>query len=233
MIDFHSHILPGMDDGSRSSEESLRMLTALKEQGINTVALTSHFYAKHEDPHRFLERRAHCFSHLQKQMTEDLPQVRLGAEVLYYNGVSHMSNLSQLCLEGTRLLLLEMPFSRWSDYTVSEVLDLHNSGEVVVMLAHIERYLAWQKEKVWDQLLQNGVLMQSNAEFFFTPMVRRKAVHMLEQNRIHCLGTDCHNMTTRGVHMDSALEVIEKHLGKESAERLKQQSEMLLRECSL
>ena len=56
-VDFHSHILPGVDDGSRSVEESLEMLRAVARQGIGTVVATPPFYANHDTPERFLRRR--------------------------------------------------------------------------------------------------------------------------------------------------------------------------------
>ena len=231
MVDFHTHILPRMDDGSRSSADSIRMLTALKKQGMNTVCLTPHYYGTEESPEQFLQRRQESYAHLKEKLPADMPQLRLGAEVKYYHGVSRMEQLPQLRLEGTRLLLLEMPFSRWNDYAVSEVLELQTAGMATVMLAHIERYLPWQSRKTWDRLLEGGVLMQSNAEFFFTPVVRAQAVKMCRQGRIHFLGTDTHNLTTRGPHMDLALQTIEKRLGLNAAEQLKANSDRLMREC--
>lgn len=233
MIDFHSHILPHMDDGSHSVEESLCMLTSLKKQGVDTVALTPHFYAKDEPPQRFLSRRKASLEELRGQLTPECPEVLVGAEVLYYSGISHLERLPELTLEGSRLLLLEMPFAKWSDYQVDEVIDIHRNGEVAVMMAHVERYLALQSKSVWERLLTNDVIMQTNAEFFFAPVVRRQAVRMLRQGRVHFLGTDCHNMTTRGPHMDLALNAIEKHLGAGAVKLLEQRSECLLREMSL
>ena len=56
MIDFHSHILPGIDDGSKSTEESLEMLDMLRAQGVVTVAATPHFYARENTPEVFLQK---------------------------------------------------------------------------------------------------------------------------------------------------------------------------------
>jgi len=233
MVDYHTHILPHMDDGSRSSADSIRMLSALKEQGMDTVCLTPHFYAGAESPDCFLQRRQEAYTHLLENLPTDMPRLLLGAEVKYYPGVSRMEQLPRLFLEGTNLLLLEMPFSHWSDYTVSEVLALQNNRGATVMLAHIERYLAWQGHKTWERLLDGGVLMQSNAEFFFTPVVRNQAVRMYRQGRIHFLGTDTHNLTTRGAHMDLALQVMEKRLGADTVAQLKENSDRLIKDCGV
>ena len=218
MIDFHSHILPGIDDGSQRVQDSLEMLRRLGMQGVDTVVLTPHFYADRNSVEQFLARRQGAFDRLQKALPNDVPQLLLGAEVLYYPGISRLELLKKLCMEGTNVLLLEMPFSRWSEYEVREVCEMASGGDVTVLLAHIERYLAFQKQEVWERLLDCGVLMQSNAEFFLAPVLRRRALQLLRKDRIHVLGTDTHNLTTRAPHMDAAMAYIKKHLGAEYGE---------------
>lgn len=220
MIDFHSHILPHMDDGSGSTEESLQMLQCLAGQGIETVAATPHFYPAHRSPAEFLERRDAAWQHLAQHLTPELPEIRLGAETLYFPGFGRMEQLPQLCIAGTSLFLLEMPAGTWSDYMVQEVIDLSRSGSVTVLMAHIERYLPAQKKGVWDKLLENGVLMQCNAEFFLPLATRRHAARMLREGRIHLLGSDCHNTADRAPHMAEALQNIRRYAGDETAEKL-------------
>jgi protein-tyrosine phosphatase len=219
MIDFHSHILPGIDDGSRDPEESRRMLEALTKQGVDLVALTSHYYASRNTPEQFLERRAAALERLRPVLTEDMPELRLGAEVLYFRGITRMEALPRLRLEGTRLLLLEMPFAAWSDGEVREVVDLCHDPEFVVLLAHIERYLKFQKASVWDRLLEEGAVMQCNATFLLPLLQQRKAVSMIREGRIHVMGSDCHNMTSRPPKMSDALAVLRKRLGQKETER--------------
>lgn len=213
MVDFHSHVLPQMDDGSQSLEESLSLLRMLAEQGVDLVAATSHFYADRESPERFLSRRAEAGEKLRSGMTPDLPAVRLGAEVAYFPGVSRIRELSSLLLEGTRLLLLEMPMGHWGQYAVSEVMELSCSGAWTVVLAHIDRYLPMQKADVWESLLENGVLMQVNASFFLSRRTCGKALRMLRNGRIHWIGSDCHNLTARPPQIGEASEVIRRKLG--------------------
>ncbi len=213
MVDFHSHVLPQMDDGSRNLEESLSLLRMLAEQGVDLAAATPHFYANRESPERFLERRAEANEKLKSGMTPDLPDVRLGAEVAYFPGVSRIGELPGLMLEGTDLLLLEMPMERWEQYAVREVLELSCSGTWTVVLAHIERYLAMQRTSVWESLLDNDVQMQVNASFFLSRRTCGKALRMLRDGRIHWLGSDCHNLTARPPRIGEASEVIRRKLG--------------------
>ena len=228
MIDFHSHILPGIDDGSKSVDMSLQMLRALCEQGVDTVCATSHFYATQRSPARFLQRRGEAYEALKAALPEGGPDIRLGAEVLYFPGISHMAELPQLCLEGTKLLLLEMPFESWSDYMIREVDELARASEFRLVLAHIERYYSEQPLSVWDSFLENGILMQANASFFLSFPGRRKALRLLKEGRIHLLGSDCHNMTGRAPRMGEAETVIRRRLGETTVQEIDELGRFLL-----
>ena len=99
MVDFHTHILPKIDDGSKSVEESLAMLRSEWEQGIQEVVLTPHFYPQMDDPREFLARRQASFERLQAAMGEEaLPKLRLGAEVYFYYGMSNSEILKELVI---------------------------------------------------------------------------------------------------------------------------------------
>lgn len=208
MIDFHSHILPGMDDGSRNVKESLQMLDASARQGITYIAATPHFIPSESSLEDFLRCRQRAFSQLKDVWNPTFPRILLGAEVFYFDGMSRVEQMKVLCIEGTALLLLEMPSRTWTERMVREVAALQNRSDLNVLLAHIERYLGFQRKKVWDGLLQAGVLMQCNASFFLRWNTRRRALHLLEAGKIHLLGSDCHNMEKRAPRMGAALEVI-------------------------
>ena len=230
MIDFHSHILPGIDDGSQSTDESLEMLRALKAQGVDTVVATSHFYATHRSPESYLQRRNTAFETLKQVLTDDCPRIILGAEVLYFPGISRISSLELLCTEGTNLLLLEMPFTSWSESMIAEVNEMARSHRVQLIMAHIERYYFKQKVSVWDEFLSRGILMQSNADFFLPFWEGRKALKLLREGRIHLLGTDCHNMKDRRPRMDEAVRRIQRTVGSETLEEIDQLGHRLLQE---
>ena len=73
-IDFHTHILPGIDDGSASVEESIELLKAEAAQGITKVVATPHFYANYDSPERFLERRAKA----KVLLDEEIKKINIG-----------------------------------------------------------------------------------------------------------------------------------------------------------
>ena len=228
MIDFHSHILPGIDDGSKDVTESLAMLSALKEQGVDTVVATPHFYANHHSVEEFLRRRQKAMDRLSAELSEGAPTIVLGAEVRYYEGISHLQNLESLCIGDSKLLLLEMPFDKWTEYTVRELIDLSCRSRIRLVLAHIERYLRMQDSSVWDRLLDSGILMQVNASFFNEFRTRRKAVRMLSDYTVRFIGSDCHNMIDRPPQMKKAFDLIQKKLGEDFLNQLNDFASSLL-----
>lgn len=218
MIDFHSHILPGMDDGSKSVEESVEMLKALSEQGITRVAATPHFYANDESVSEFLGRRQESLERLSGSLSPQMPQIMLGAEVRYYEGLSRHENIRDLCLQGTKLLLIEMPECRWSEFAIRELTDIACGGRIIPVLAHIERCIFLQKKEVLFRLLHNGVLMQINAEFLNGFLSRGKAVKLLKNNQVHFIGSDSHNMQSRPPDIGKAYQTVFNKLGGDFAE---------------
>lgn len=203
MIDFHTHILPGMDDGSQSVPESVSLLRLEAKQGVDLIMLTPHFYAEQNSPSDFLKRREQAWRKLRPYLWPGLPRMVLGAEVQYFEGMSQVEDVFRLRLEGTPFLLVEMPFDRWTERMVEEVLDVHSHPDTRVVLAHIERYMSYQNPGVWEKLLSHGVLMQSNITVFDNWRTRNRAISMMKNGQIHLLGSDCHNMRNRRPNWDN------------------------------
>lgn len=209
IVDFHTHILPGMDDGSADPAESAAMLAEEARQGVDLVVLTPHFYATENSPRQFLARRSAAYQRLMQVVRPEFPQLRLGAEVQYFEGMSRVESLDGLTVEGTPLLLLEMPFSRWPSRTVSEVLELNDQQGMQVVLAHVERYLSMQREEVWRTFAENGVLMQASASAFRSWGKRRKIRSMMRDGMIQFFGSDCHNMDDRPPNLNAAYRYVD------------------------
>lgn len=215
MIDFHSHILPAMDDGSKNTEESLAMLDSLRLQGIKHVVATPHFNANDISVEAFLERRQKSFDKLNAVLDGEYPEILLGAEIRYYEGISKLEQLEDLCVQGSRLLLVEMPSGRWNEYALNELMNIYSQRRCTLVLAHIERYMNYQSADVFDKLLANDILMQVNAGFVTGLFTKRKAIKLFKNERIHFIGSDCHNMTTRPPEIAKAYELIGKKIGKQ------------------
>ena len=215
MIDWHSHILPGMDDGSRNVAESIALLKMQAEQGVDTVVATPHFYANDETVASFLKRRRDAFALLKANLPDNAPEIHLGAEVRYYQGISRLVGLKDLKVEGSPVLLVEMPMSRWSESMVRELMEISSISGVKLALAHIDRYLRLQSRDVWTRIYDSDFLIQVNASFFTAWGTRRKAMSLLTNGCIQMIGSDCHNLTSRPPQIGSAFGIIQKKLGSD------------------
>ena len=167
MIDLHSHILPGIDDGSKSVEMSLEMLRKSAAQGVKTIFATPHFYATRHTPQRFFEKRQSAWEQLQPMLEEGMPKVILGAEVTYFEGMSRSQELENMRLGDSNLLLVEMPTTPWTDYMIEELECIPSHLGLQPVLAHIDRYMhRSQLPRFLDDLLELEVLLQANADAF-------------------------------------------------------------------
>lgn len=190
-IDFHAHILPDMDHGCADLKMSIRQLDMAAREGIDIIIASSHFYPHMETVESFLSRREEAFRLLKEAGRTDKPLIKLGAEVLAYKNIDHMEGIERLCIENSRVLLLEMPFMRqWEPKLVKSVVRLREEKGLEVILAHGERY----PEAEVNKLLARGFMLQLNAASLAcllpTPSVRR----YMREGRVAALGSDIHGL---------------------------------------
>lgn len=222
-MDFHSHILPRVDDGSKSLEQSLTMLRRESEQGVETVVLTPHFYANHVTMDQFFSRRQRAFEQLQAAAAEDrtLPNLLLGAEVRIFEGLHRVEELEKLTLAGTRCILVELPMLPWSEWMFRELTDLYRQRHLTPIFAHVDRYMTpWRSFGIPEKLASLPVLVQANAEFFLRKPTRKKAMKMLQDGQIHLLGSDCHDLEDRCPNLGPAKALIAEALGEAPLARI-------------
>jgi len=125
----HCHILPGIDDGCETPEESLVLLRHSWEQGVRWMFLTPHYDHSIGIP-QFIRNREFAYQSLLSTISpelEDIPLLQLGAEVAFFQGISNEKNLDWLCLGKSNHLLLEMPFSPWTPAVMRELQALQYS----------------------------------------------------------------------------------------------------------
>ena len=168
----------------------------------------------------FLERRDAAYNLVREAFTEVAPKLMLGAEVRYYEGISKLSGLKKLCIGDSGLLLLEMPFTKWSDYTISELFDMSRSSEYRMVMAHVERYYDLQDKNLWYSLSENEVMFQVNSSTFTSLLTRRKALSLLKKGLVHFLGSDCHGIEVRPPLIRPAYDLLQKKLGDDLVSRM-------------
>lgn len=218
LVDFHTHILPRMDDGSSGVQESVEMLECCRDQQIQQVLLTSHFYPQYDSPRGFLQRRQASFEKLLQavESRQDLPGMRLGAEVYYFEGMSDSDCLEELKIQGTNALLVELPMGAWNSRILREVAGIWEKQGIVPVIAHVDRYMGLLKNRDLPEILADyPVMVQANSSMFLSRLSAGRGIALLERKRIHFLGSDCHNMTSRTPNLSKAEQFIRGKGGEE------------------
>ena len=237
MIDLHTHILPGIDDGAKDLEMSLEMLRMQQQQGIHTVALTPHFYPSREDSKRFLKRRkeaaktlAHTILEMPEEEQAKFPKrMVLGAEVAWTANLAYDEHLDQMCLGSGKYMLLELPFEPWSEQMINQIYHLSGRTGITPIIAHLERYQRMQKPELFDEILALGVPIQLGTDMLLHTLQRGRLLKLMQQSGQCILASDCHNLTTRKPNLQAALDVAKKKLGEEMQEWIMGQARELLR----
>lgn len=232
MIDFHSHILPGIDDGSQTVNETVEMLRMEKQQGCVKVIATPHFYADYDSAGRFLDKRAEALHKVQalREQEDWMPEIQAGAEVYFFSGIGRADILPRLCVEGTSLLLLEMPFAQWTRDMAREVQDIIKKQGLDVILAHVERFYEFQKDKkVWNEILEMPLTLQINAGAMRDRKKRNCIFRLLKEGYPVIMGSDCHNTSTRPPNLETGRETLQKKFWDSVLEKIDGLGEQVLR----
>ena len=231
MVDLHSHILPGVDDGSESVAESIEMLRMEAQQGIGHVVATPHFYPHHDHPETFLARRSRAEEALRQEMARytGLPAITVGAEVYYFRGISEAQILPELTIGGGDAILIEMPPAPWPAAAYEELEQIRRRRNLIPIIAHIDRYIGpFRTYGIPEKLEALPVLVQANASFFLERATARMAMKMLDRGRIHLLGSDCHDVSERSPNLGPALQRIADRLGTDCLDRIRSNEDRLL-----
>lgn len=227
MIDFHTHVLPGIDDGSRDIHMTREMLMLEKEQGVDLLVATPHFYAHRTRVDQFLMKRENALNKVMTLKSEepDLPDIKVGAEVYYFTGIGRAEHIKELSIQGTDYLLLELPFRPWDREVMTDIKELKSRQRLKVILAHVERYRDMQKDKgLFEDVLDAGDIIQMNAGSFLEAgmLKRRSMLKTADSGRKMILGSDCHNTNSRKPNLQEGLDMIGKKLGEEKIREIKE-----------
>jgi protein-tyrosine phosphatase len=224
MIDFHSHILPRLDDGSKSSDMSVQMVEASKAYGVDVMVATPHFYVNYNTVDRFLSQREASFEALTTKLDKtgvEAPIIRLGAEVYYFSNMAELPGVDKLCIEGTRHLLLEMPFTEWTSRMLGDVEKLIYDCSIIPIIAHLDRYLSFQKHNNYiEDMIAMGAVVQMNGDYINGLFTKRNALKLIKSGVVSLLGSDCHNMEERAPNLGKSFKIVRAGCGDEVLKRI-------------
>ena len=233
MIDFHTHILPNVDDGSTGLQMSVALLKELKNQGVEKVLLTPHFYAYASSAEDFAQRRDASKQELLTQLGKtpvDI-EIYMGCEVLYFEELWRIEELKDFCIKGTDCILIEMPFVPWTENMIRGVEKIIGKG-LTPVIAHFERYMKYKgnREKLY-QLIEMGSLLQMNCKYINDFKTRRRAVKFIKSGAVFAIGTDCHNLEDRAPDYSEAVNILKKKLGGPELKKLLSRPNRILKEA--
>ncbi len=228
LVDFHSHVLPGIDDGAGTMEEARQLLLSQYAQGIEMVVATPHCL-KNTSISTFVERRDAALATVLEQIQEPIPHIVPAAEVAFYYGLSEQEELKRLCISGTNYILIEMPMEYWNDWTYEELHKICVRHNVRPIIAHLDRYINTTKDlNRLDKLLALGVLVQVNAEALFHFSTRRLVKALWQRKGFNLIGSDCHNMDKRPCELAKACTILQRKFGVDALNKILENSERVL-----
>ena len=229
MIDLHSHIIFGVDDGPKTLEESEQLLIEAYHQGVRTIVATSHRrIGMFETLEEKIQINFRQVKELAKEIAPDL-SILYGAEVYYSNEMLEKLKDGEVpCVNETSYVLIE--FSRSTSFW-----EIRNALKNLLMLglipivAHIERYQALENnEKYLKEIISMGCYTQVNSSNILKPkffndknrVLKKRVKYFLERDLVHFIASDMHNLSKRPPYMKDAYEIISKKYGKKKAREL-------------
>jgi protein-tyrosine phosphatase len=225
MIDIHSHVLPGFDDGPVSIEESLDMLRLAEEDGIQTVISTPHsaFLVGKRYGKSQIEA-ATAMLQQQSQSANIQVQVRPGIEVHFTGDIEqNLADGIAFTLAGSRYLLLELSFYSYP-FSVEPLLAALRRRGLIPILAHPERLEYFQQDpNLLRKLIKLGALVQLTADSLtggFGPASQTMSRIMLEHGWAHFLASDAHDNGHRAPRLSEALATAAEMIGYDAARAL-------------
>jgi len=226
MIDIHSHILPGLDDGAQSLEESLIMAEIAVKNGIDKMVATPHLY-RGDNSHNNIDN----INAVRNNFVEALKEKNIALEI--YSGaevhISHnllteiKEHKESLVINKGSYIMVEFP----SDHIFTGVKQLFfdlMSEELIPIIAHPERNSIFrQSPELLFDLVQMGGLCQVNSGSFkglYGTRAKEAAIEFIKSNFIHFVGSDCHNTRASKPEISAAVQAITAIIGENKAEAL-------------
>ena len=233
LVEVHSHILPGIDDGSPDVETSLKMIDMLKKQGAQAIILTPHYYSDSISYEDFVSKRDRALEILKSSLSPDSPRLIAAAEVYITKYLFNNSNLDKLKIGNTDYALIEHPFScDFSQDIYDRLLNLNYDYGIKPILAHIERYSAFMEDfDLLDEYIDMGCLAQVNiSSFVDSPRhLKKKLFKLLQTGRVHLIGSDCHNLSSRKPDFETGAKEIIKKCSRDALDELENNANILVK----
>lgn len=235
LYDMHTHILPAFDDGAKAVEDSLKLISQLKKQGVRNICLTPHFYTNEMSYEDYLRKRRRAFEKFVPYIPEDV-NIVLGCEVYITDYIFNNKDLSQITYGNSRYILTEFPYStHFSEKTIQRVYMLIQNYGLIPVLPHVERYaFLIDHPDVIAQLKDIGVVIQTNVSKYTkdAPFFKKmRMLKLIKRGLIDLVGTDTHSMDHNPpTEYREALQTIAQKCGSRELKRMMGTAEKIFNE---
>lgn len=229
LIDIHSHIIFGVDDGPQTIEESRSLLMDAYNQGVRTIVATSHRrIGMFETPEDRIEKNFKSVQKLAKEVASDLT-VLYGAEIYYSSELMDKLEKKMIpSINGSSYVLIEFSQNAKFWEIKTSLTNVLRMGFIPV-IAHVERYQSLENnENYLKELINMGCYFQINSssvlkyKWFFDKnrLFKKRAKYFLDRDLVHCIASDMHHLLKRPSYMKEAFEIISHTYGRKKAKEL-------------
>ena len=224
MIDIHNHILPGIDDGARTLNDSIEIIRCLEQKGYTDIILT---------PHYIEDSRYDCNNKKKKELLEELEKqikkenininLYLGNEIFISSDTSSLIKAKKATtLNNSKYILVET--SMYSEVkNLEDMLDELIKKGYIPVLAHPERYLGYTSNfDFFERLINKGIILQGNIKSLrgtYGETAKKMLTRLLKRNMIHLVATDSHHIIDV-IELEKDLEALTKLVGQAKKEEL-------------
>ncbi|HEY8937177.1 MAG TPA: CpsB/CapC family capsule biosynthesis tyrosine phosphatase [Cyclobacteriaceae bacterium] len=196
-VDIHSHLLPGLDDGVKSLDESLKIILDLQKMGYRKIITTPHINSNYQNSNSKIITALNTLKHHLKEKKVDIDIDTSAEYMLDSKLIKAVKDKEPLLTFGSKFLLFETsPSEKFS--RLEEFIDLTISNGYVPVLAHPERYTYIQNDlRMATEIFDQGAIFQINIRSLgngYSAKAQRTVRKLIDQGMIHILGSDCHNL---------------------------------------
>lgn len=216
IVDLHTHILPGVDDGSKNIDESIKIINSLYEKGITDIVLTSH-YINNTKYNRNLISREKIFKNLVSKLKNKKVKLYLGNEVFISEDIIELLEKHEIStINNTKYMLIEFPLNNSLTKFQNILCELNDYG-IIPIIAHPERYKFLQNNKRRiREILEFNCLLQCNIDSLngkYGLKAKRLMKWLLKNDLVTCVATDIHSLDTSN-NLEKAYKKLKRKVGK-------------------
>jgi protein-tyrosine phosphatase len=223
LIDIHTHILPGIDDGARNINESLEILRELINQGVTEVIATPHIITGvYNNTKKIIDKK---IEKLKSEIIANKLPIKLykGAELYYEPNIIEKTKQEELNLAGSKYILIESDLQRFPDNFEETLYQFQVAGYVPI-LAHAERFTPFLND--FNHLIDianRGILVQINSGSFFGDYgenVQKLAHKILQTGCVHFIASDVHGPKKRPIMLKEVYQFLSENYTEDLAKLL-------------